>query len=381
MWSCSSFERWRSFFCSCVGAHNTTTYLQTSPWTRIGNNEVTNFIDDLGRHLYDENVDNPEERRELLRRDVRLVAEHCPNLRRMTINMTGDLPYLRHATPDLWAPLAQLHNLRDISVMSNEWPECVSLVNAMGDRLHRLSLKLDGGGNMTGSMWNNNNNDGPDNSDFVPKLDAILDMCPDLEVLNFSFGMRRAIVSAECKARASATVFPKLRALTVRTVLAKDALVLLWSCCPNLEHLSASALADGGSGAGANADFGASATAEFDVVEVRRLLRSNRMCQLRHLNVPLVLADMESARTLIDALPGVSELGKLIVKVGLPQEDYASHEEMLLALAHVMQSMRHFKVFCSSRPAQKVEWEWQRLGFLESFAEIEQLNALIEPNM
>ncbi len=76
----------------------------------------------------------------------------------------------------------------------------------------------------------------------------------------------------------------------------------------------------------------------------------------------------------------MTSLGTLSIRVGLPQEDYPSQEEMLLGLAHVMQEMRQFKLWCQELRGRKIRWKWDRHGFLESISEIEQLNALIEPN-
>ena len=52
-------------------------------------------MEDLGQHLYDENLDNPDEKREALARDVLLVAGHCPRLRKMEVYLYGDVPYLK----------------------------------------------------------------------------------------------------------------------------------------------------------------------------------------------------------------------------------------------------------------------------------------------
>ena len=44
--------------------------------------------------------------------------------------------------------------------------------------------------------------------------------------------------------------------------------------------------------------------------------------------------------------------------------------------------MRMFKMYCKEkeRAGLLVTWKWDRVGFLESFAEVSELNALIEPN-
>ncbi len=56
---------------------------------------------------------------------------------------------------------------------------------------------------------------------------------------------------------------------------------------------------------------------------------------------------------------------------------------MLIDLAQIMQSMRLFKMYCKEKERSAglvVVWKWERFGFLESFAEVSELNALIEPN-
>ena len=44
--------------------------------------------------------------------------------------------------------------------------------------------------------------------------------------------------------------------------------------------------------------------------------------------------------------------------------------------------MRTFKMYCKGkeRMGLLVTWRWDRFGFLESFAEVNELNAVIEPN-
>ena len=67
--------------------------------------------------------------------------------------------------------------------------------------------------------------------------------------------------------------------------------------------------------------------------------------------------------------------------------NYPSQEELLNDVASLMQQMRRFKMDCESKSDPKVEgnqltkirWSWEKVGLFQSFAEIEQLNAMVEP--
>ena len=136
----------------------------------------------------------------------------------------------------------------------------------------------------------------------------------------------------------------------------------------------------------------------------------------RNANAPM--QNIPTAKVLIEALsPAPSPTAKakrppvevrtLNIRVGLPQEDYPDQENMLVDLAQIMQvrqkwakhekeglwtistnrsfflqAMRTFKMYCKEkeRTGLLVTWRWDRFGFLESFAEVNELNALIEPN-
>lgn len=53
-----------------------------------------------------------------------------------------------------------------------------------------------------------------------------------------------------------------------------------------------------------------------------------------------------------------------------------------VSISDFLQAMRTFKMYCKGkeRMGLLVTWRWDRFGFLESFAEVNELNALIEPN-
>ncbi len=248
-----------------------------------------------------------------------------------------------------------------------------------------------------GNLWSDSNRD------YIPLLEDVLDLCPAATDMDFSFGVKRVNVSSERLADDS--TFPNLKKFSVATYMTKRAFGYLWARCPNLEHLSVESL----SMTDAFPQQNAPAFVEFDSAEVLRLLRTNPMANLRELNVLMQVKDIKAAevrnvlarhfffvvvclnstefyfvQVLIEGLPGVRSLSTLSIRVGLPQEEYPSQEQMLLGLAHVMQSMRQFKLWCadlSATQGRRVRWKWERFGFLESIAEIEQLNALIEPNV
>ncbi len=76
----------------------------------------------------------------------------------------------------------------------------------------------------------------------------------------------------------------------------------------------------------------------------------------------------------------VTEIARLSIIVGLPEDHYPSEEQMFFALAQVMQSMRKFKLFCSekSKFGQKIKWRWAKTGDLESLANLAPLQGLVD---
>ena len=97
-----------------------------------------------------------------------------------------------------------------------------------------------------------------------------------------------------------------------------------------------------------------------------------------------------SASLLVESLKKnsteIRDIGKLMIKVQLPQNNYESQEEILEDVAVLMQQMRRFKVYCEAMgdslrgdTVTRVRWDWDKVGIFQSFAEIEQLNAMVEP--
>ena len=55
-------------------------------------------------------------------------------------------------------------------------------------------------------------------------------------------------------------------------------------------------------------------------------------------------------------------------------------------MASLMQQMRRFKIDSELKSdpdtetnVTKIKWNWEKVGLFQSFAEIEQLNAMVEP--
>ena len=76
----------------------------------------------------------------------------------------------------------------------------------------------------------------------------------------------------------------------------------------------------------------------------------------------------------------VTEIARLSIIVGLPEDNYPSEEQMFFALAQVMQNMRKFKLYCSEKAkfGQKIKWRWSKTGTLESLANLGPLQGLVD---
>ena len=122
--------------------------------------------------------------------------------------------------------------VREMSLFAHEWLESVALVRVMGAQLRKLHLSLDGRGN----MWQ------ASNANYIPPLEAVLSLCPTLEDLTFSFGVKRLQVSAS--SLADDCRFPALRKFAVHTFMTKRAFCYLWSRAPNLKMLKVTSLSE-----------------------------------------------------------------------------------------------------------------------------------------
>ena len=96
----------------------------------------------------------------------------------------------------------------------------------------------------------------------------------------------------------------------------------------------------------------------------------------------MTFKNVDTARLFIDSLgPNVKEIATLNVRVGLSADDFENQELMLVGLAQIMRTMKIFRDYCQLKQTQlgqKIVWQWQKYGFLESLAEMGPLNDLVD---
>jgi hypothetical protein len=324
------------------------------------------------------NVDEQgmEAKKAMLAEDVKLVAAECPNLRNIQLYLFGETAYLEETDDAVWAPFLALNNLRQLNLIAHQWSESVALMRTVGSKLKSFYLSLDG----RGTVWEN----GPGHPDQqIPKFEEIMSLCPGIETLTLSFGVKTTQVHSD--SLHDSLKFDLLKELFVHTYMTKRAFTYLWCRTPNLTKFKVSSLV-------MNDEFPHDSRVEFDEAEMMRLLRANPMSRLERLDASLTVKNIATAKMLIEALATTAarpemkgktvEVRTVNIRVGLPQDEYPDQENMLMDLAQIMQSMRLFKMYCKEKAkiGLVVAWKWDRFGFLESFAEVHELNALIEPN-
>ena len=90
-----------------------------------------------------------------------------------------------YSTDDaIWQPLAEkLTKLVSVTLIGHKWSETEALMRAIGQRLKRIYLALRGFiPNLEDNLAQ------PPPASTVPKLEQLLDLCPQLEDLTISFG-------------------------------------------------------------------------------------------------------------------------------------------------------------------------------------------------
>lgn len=99
-----------------------------------------------------------------------------------------------YSTDDaIWQPLAEkLTKLVSVTLIGHKWSETEALMRAIGQRLKRIYLALRGFiPNLEDNLAQ------PPPASTVPKLEQLLDLCPQLEDLTISFGPLTLNVSDE----------------------------------------------------------------------------------------------------------------------------------------------------------------------------------------
>ena len=314
-----------------------------------------------------------EVKRQNLSEDMRLITSFCPNLRSISLFIfSDDFPGLLGPSETwMWQPLERLNHLDNMTVICHEWDEISALFKIVGAKLGRLCLSL--GRNIhTPTMFDSNNS-------RVPALDTLLSTCPDLHTLKIDFRTTPLTLSSSVPDRMDLT---KLKKLSAGLCLSKKAFIWLWKNCLNLEEILIPSIS--------SAQNLETSQDRFNKETLTELFKINPMKNLRKFNIHFFLSDILTATFLVESLrknaPDIQEIGKLMIKVSLPANHYENQEEILEDVAKLMMQMRRFKVYCesmddlvSNQRVTKVRWDWEKVGIFQSFAEIEQLNAMVEP--
>ena len=219
----------------------------------------------------------------------------------------------------------------------------------------------------------------------VPTLNTLLSSCPNLHTLKIDFRITPLTISPLSPEKFDLS---RLRKLSAGLCLSKKAFIWLWKNAKNLEEILISSIT---SSDAIDAPFNdGNIQDRFNRETLSELITANPMKHLRKFNVHIYVTDIGAATFLVESLrkhaTDIKEIGKLIIKVQLPQQNYGNQEEILEDVARLMQQMRKFKVSCeamddpvSDSGRIKVKWDWEKVGIFQSFAEIEQLNAMVEP--
>ena len=304
--------------------------------------------------------------RQRLKEDIELIATECPYLKTIHISLFGEKTYLYLNDDDIWQPFADyLTHLRDLTLIGHKWTESEALVRAVGPRLTRIYLAL-----RSLQSWDNTD----PWSSSVPKIDHLLDLCPNLIFLTASFGPLTVNVSnnvnfLHLKPQEPGYAKPKMKEITVHTYMTKKAFMYLWSCSPNLEKFKVvNELVIGEDLPHGNDQ------ADFDEDDVSKMFRWNRMAHLSHFEVSIRFKNIVAAKMFIEKLPEkVTKIRTLIIRVALSQDNYPNQEQMLVDIAYVMNRMKQFKEYCSQlkqKSQREVTWAWYRVGVLSEIGNL-----------
>ena len=325
--------------------------------------EIYDMVDEF--HRQDRLGDDTPEAvlRERLTEDVLLISQECPNLKKLDISLFGEKTYLYSTDDAIWQPFAEkLTKLVSVTLIGHKWSETEALMRAVGQRLKRIYLAL------RGFIPVEDNLPPIDPASTVPKLEQVLDLCPQLEDLTISFGPLTLNVS-------DSVLFSEpskfnLTEVTVHTYMTKKAFVYLWASCPRLQKIKVvNEIVTG-----ENYPHGTGDAAEFSENDVEKLFKSNAMGGLIDFRVAIRLKNILTAKLFIDKLPvSVKSISNLVIRVALPQDNYPTQEQMLVDIAHEINRMKQFKEFCNTLKKQsgrEIKWSWARVGILESLGNL-----------
>ena len=307
-----------------------------------------------------------QELRRSLKEDIELIAEECPNLKTIHISLFGEKTYLYLNDDDMWKPFADnLKHLRDLTLIGHKWTESEALVKAIGSRLSRIYLAL-----RSIVSWENTDHS------FVPKLDELLNLCPNLEYLTASFGPLTVNVSNVIEFQhlkpSEGYIKPKLKEFTVHTYMTKKAFLYLWSCSPKLEKIKVVnelVIGEEPYHQGHHLNH-----AEFNDEDVFKMFKWNSMQYLKTFEVSIKFRNITAAKMFIEKLPeNVTKIRTLIIRVALTQDNYPNQEQMLVDIAYIMNRMKQFKEYCAllkQKSKKEVSWAWYRVGVLSEIGNL-----------
>jgi hypothetical protein len=113
----------------------------------------------------------------------------------------------------VWASLVKLESLKELSVFSNGWIECVALIKTVGHLLTKLSLALEGRRK-------------PIQLHETPRVEDVLGYCQRLEEFCVDIGAIRLRVSPE--SISNNAMYHTLRSIRVRNCVTFSALLYLF---------------------------------------------------------------------------------------------------------------------------------------------------------
>lgn len=326
-------------------------YLDTSCHFSQERQDVQVFVDDMCNHLFN-NAKNLDEKRDLIRRDVELLVEECPQVRRIVFNLgLGRNGFGISAQPQLadtmlWRPLCQLRCLEDATVMASKWIACKAVLSHITHRLRRLKVIV----TKRQHFWDNEVL-----NMYCLGLKKVLKESPELEELTIEVSCGQPI---HFPADNWKFAFLTLRILSIKALVTKETLHYIWAHAPNLRTIEIY-------GFGVEGAIVPERHILFDEDDVARLVQTSPMLQLTAVDIGFYLKSMRAARRLINGLRVAKTIRYLSVLVVCEREDYSDREQFEVALGRVKRDMRQFEAFCHQRRklfGTQIYWEWRPVG-------------------
>jgi hypothetical protein len=237
--------------------------------------EIFDMVEEFNAKDQMTEVTAPNDLRDRLIEDVALLAQECPNVKSLDISLFGDQIYLHPEDDIIWVPfVSRLLMLQSLTLIGHRWSESVALVKSIGIRLKKLYLAL-----RDRHAWDMPNLP----PGLIPKLDKLLDICPNLEILTLSFGTLTVHVSNEVDNQIRFKPLLGLTQITVHTYMTKKAFMYLWARAHNLEMIcivNELVVTEG---------FPHDDQAEFTEADIYKMFRNNKMSGMKNFSVSMRL--------------------------------------------------------------------------------------------